>query len=215
MSQNLFFKPYKGSLFETEGFCGKRILIMGASFYCTVKKCRYFDICTCRTRKDSSSVDSKCPLYVPHHRRLSESPTVEIEDGGTAYVRFGNLLASHYYPGESWRDVFNRISFTNYVQFVLPEMKTSDKDITDRDLQAFYEALDYTLADIIIVWGCVINRPITEQAIDKESLLKESGGYLCHIKHGDRTIAVINPYHPSFSWCYREQSKRDFFNAFD
>ena len=215
MSNNMLYTPFVGSLFDTEGFCGKRILVVGASFYCSNSineahdPCPYFDQCTDSERHDSSAFEDLCPIY-----KLSLSPTEEISKAWQRYVSFGNLLAGKYYPGESWVDVFNRISFTNYVQFVLPRMQTYATDITPRDYRAFEEALDYTKADIVIIWGRKVNWPVREHAIN-DGKLQETNGYLWHIVYKGKIIPVVNPYHPSFSWCFREKSKESFFNALD
>lgn len=65
-----FFNPYVGSNYKA-GVNGKRVLIVGASFYCTGKywnedvecACGHFDKCTAVERKDSSRFDRRCPFY--------------------------------------------------------------------------------------------------------------------------------------------------------
>ena len=55
MDKSSFFKPYRGEKYET-GINGKKILVVGASFYCTDKSCKFFTKCTDVIKKDSSNM---------------------------------------------------------------------------------------------------------------------------------------------------------------
>ena len=57
-----FFSPFIGSRYRN-GVCGKRILVLGASFYCnhtpdSNKPCPFFEECTDPMKKDSSKFDN-------------------------------------------------------------------------------------------------------------------------------------------------------------
>lgn len=58
---NRFFKPFEGKKYK-EGINGKKILVLGASFYCNWdgndgrNKCEFFDECTNPMKRDSTIV---------------------------------------------------------------------------------------------------------------------------------------------------------------
>ena len=71
-SSNIFFKPYVGT-FYNEGIHGKKVLVLGASFYCSISQCIYHKDCTNENIKDSSPFDDICPYYdVALHNAPSE-----------------------------------------------------------------------------------------------------------------------------------------------
>lgn len=227
----MFYNPFIGSKYKTDGFKGHKILVLGASLYCKITSCPFYKDCTDCEKKDSSAQEFCCPEYnkallgenyldlsgeevrnrlsainEKEITRLSDAPA--IEDGRT-YKRFANLLSERYYPGEN---IWERLSLTNYIQFILPTVNTKPGYMSSRDLDAFYEALDKTDAEIVIVWGCVVNGPLRELAIDKAQL-NVNDGYLFHIEYKGRTITVVNPYHPSSTQFSLDQSKAAFINA--
>jgi hypothetical protein len=59
--KNRFFNPFVGSNY-TKGILNKRVLVVGASFYCDQQACPYFKRCTDVERKDSSEFDSIWPI---------------------------------------------------------------------------------------------------------------------------------------------------------
>lgn len=202
-----FFKPNVGSKYFSEGFLGKRILVIGASFYCTRKECPFFSKCTDEGKKDSSEFDAICPEYNKgEHLLLSDCPTYEIE-GGKVYARFGNSMSKLFFgSGISWEDFWDMVAFTNYVQFILPHWQTYKSDVSERDKHALIEVIDMLKPDIIIVWGCVVNEDVKSLAYDDDVKLS-TGGYLCHWNHNGKSIAIINPYHPISSIYYSELSQ--------
>ena len=69
MSKSQFFEPFVGKRYA-EGINGKRILVLGASFYCDRVKCPFFASCTSVIMKDSSAFDTKCPEYQAAGKKL-------------------------------------------------------------------------------------------------------------------------------------------------
>lgn len=53
-----FFYPFIGKDYN-QGINGKRVLILGASFYCPKVDCKYYKDCTDTKTKDSSKYDMK------------------------------------------------------------------------------------------------------------------------------------------------------------
>lgn len=216
-----FFKPYVGSNYN-EGIRGKKILVLGASFYCGVHDCPYFTKCTSVEQKDSSSYNAICPPYAESGTKLSDEPTTCITDGTKTYQRFVDYMGK-FVGSDDYDEIWEHMAFTNYVQFFLPldkgetYRKTHSSDLSERDFWACIETLKELQSDIVIVWGSVINSPLKERnpyLVDLKEL-QETEYYVCHLNVPgvQHSIAIINPYHPSSSAWYGHMEKFDhYFN---
>ena len=116
--KNNFFKPFVGKDYS-RGISRKKILIVGASFYCNHPDCQYFDDCTDTSKKDSSAYNYVCP-YMTEGMALEDSPTDSINEEYGACNRFGDYLKTLIPSCESIREAWDHVAFTNYVQFFLP-----------------------------------------------------------------------------------------------
>lgn len=202
--KNRFFNPFVGSNY-TKGIRGKRILVVGSSFYCDQQACPYFNRCTDVERKDSSEFDTICPAYQACGATLHDEPSNAISDAPQTYQRFASYLSSIVGKRE-YADVWSYVAFTNYVQFFLPAKAghyrdTKPSDLSERDFEAFNETLRELQPHIVVSWGCVFNSRVREQnayLIDR-SELERTEWYICHLQVPgvSHPIAIINPYHPS------------------
>ncbi len=212
--RNAFFKPYVGSLYDN-GIKDKKILVLGASFYCDRTDCEFFHKCTDRRRKDSSAYDLKCPAYAGTGTALHEEPESCVADRPRAYRLFSDNMA--YALGITSDELWDRVAFTNYVQFFLPASagyaETLTSDLSQRDFEAFIEVAQELKPDIVIVWGCVVNSPLKENNpfLVSRTELDETDYYVCHLNIPglDHDITVVNPYHPSSSTWFSEREKFD------
>lgn len=200
---NSFFKPFVGREYE-KGICGKRILVLGASFYCshgseTDAPCKFFAECTDPVKKDSSKFDICCPFYAESGLRLSEEPSNAIAERYRAYQNFASFMQQ--FVGDDVEDVWERMAFTDYVQFFLPTIDTKKDYLSQRDFDAFCETLVELKPHVVVAWGMAIIEEIREHnpyVYDLEKL-PDSEWYVCHIRlpqvpHG---IALVCSYHPS------------------
>lgn len=216
MSKHHFFEPYVGNHYK-EGIHGKKILVLGASFYCNCVKCPFFASCTSVILKDSSEFDSKCPEYKSAGKQLHLEPGYCVEDAPTTYQRFAAYMGKHL-GTEDYDTVWEHLAFTNYVQFFLPATNGSFRetmwsDLSERDFAAFTEVVQQLQPDIVVVWGNVINSALKERnpyLVDMKEL-QETEYYVCHldVPGVNRPVAVINPYHPSSGAWYSDQEKFD------
>lgn len=209
---NHFFQPFIGKNYS-EGICGKKILVLGASFYCNNLKCPHFASCTSVVLKDSSGFDSKCP----DNKQLHLLPSYCIDDEPVAYKRYAKYMGK-FLGSADYETIWSHMTFTNYVQFMLPATngkfrETSWSDLSERDFNALTEVVNDLQPDIIVVWGCVINSRLKERnkfLVDIREL-QDTEYYVCHLKFPDidKPIALINPYHPSFSAWYSDLERFD------
>lgn len=202
-----FFKPYEGERYE-EGINGKKVLVLGASFYCD-KDCKYRANCTDPVNRDSSSFDEICPEYNndPNNRlKLSNEPS-NVEGNQRAYNNFQKLIKD----ATGVEDMWESIAFTNYVQFFLPSYKTLKSYLTRRDKEAFDDTLIELKPDVVISWGVVTLDAIRKNnpyLVDYEKL-PETEWYISHIemKEVGHPITLLSVYHPSSSAWYTDYTK--------
>lgn len=192
-----FFKPYIGDDYH-KGINGKRVLVVGASFYCGSKDCQYFAECTNPVQKDSSKFDTCCSAYTLSGQRLSEEPSNAIADGYKTYQTFGKFMQQF---AKDTEDVWQRLAFTNYLQFISPTIETRKVYLSSRDFEAFNETLAALQPDVVVAWGVAFIEEIRDKnpyVIDIERL-PDTAWYLFHIRLPQMThdITVVNSYHPA------------------
>lgn len=191
-----FFTPYIGKDYQ-RGILNKKILVLGASFYCKINWCEYFEECTDRTKKDSSKFDLSCPENCKYNRTLHNQPTYNIEDGYDTYDNFASAFDEYINENEKFWD---KVAFTNYIQFFLPTIETKISDLSERDFNAFYETIIELQPNIVIIWGNIINTKLKEKNpyITDKNELNLTDFYLCHIKIPEiqHEICLINCNHP-------------------
>lgn len=198
-----FFKPFVGKEYE-KGICGKRILVLGASFYCrhgpeSDAPCSLFAECTDSVKKDSSKFDTCCPFYAESGLRLSEEPSNAIAERYRAYQNFASFMRQ--FVGDDEEDVWERMAFTDYVQFFLPTIDTKKEYLSQRDFDAFVETLVELQPHVVVAWGMAIIEEIREHNpyLTDFERLKETEWYVCHMQvpHVPHEIALVCSYHPS------------------
>lgn len=205
LAMNRFFKPFVGTKYE-EGICGKKILVLGASFYCDKNgengrmKCPFFSVCTNTDMKDSSAYDEKCPYPECEGKHLSDYPTTAIEEQYKPYQNFQKFIQSVIGNGD-YEETWNRMSFTDYVQFFVPTIKTERSYLSTRDFDAFCETLRELKPDVVISWGMAILEDIRENNnfITDLECLSKTEYFVCHMKLPDieHEITLVSCYHPS------------------
>lgn len=198
-----FFTPYYDKETYHTGINGKKILVVGASFYCDKVNCPHYEDCTNTERKSSRNYDDKCWAYREDQvYRLSNEPTTAITEtyGVTSYQNFEIFLQAAILKEEPWKYV----AFTNYVQFMVPTKMTECWYITDDDYEALKEVIYELCPDVIITWGNPVadhirNKQRSEKQIDEELIGNEY--YLYHFeyntKDGKKNVTFVNLYHPS------------------
>lgn len=197
-----FFTPYIGKDYQ-KGILNKKILVLGTSFYCDKCSCKYFKECTDRTKKDSSEFDLLCPENSKYNINLHDQPNHNINDGHNTYNNFASAFNEYLNKDEIFWD---KVAFTNYIQFFLPTNETERSDLSERDFNAFYETIKELQPNIVIIWGCIINTRLKEDnpyITDKEKL-SSTEHYICHIKIPEikHEIGLINCYHPCNKYGY-------------
>lgn len=211
MEKKRFFEPWIPEKYK-EGINGKKILVVGASYYCKEVKCPYFEDCTSIETKDSSKYDELCPACISANRFLHDEPLCSTgSEQIPVYSNFARLFQPYVNKVD---DVWNKLAFTNYVQYFLPVnvdefgnktfAPTLAKNLSQRDFDAFIEVVQELKPDIVVFWGMVIEKPIRQNnnfIYDLPDCFNNTEGYVCHMRipNVEHNIALFNCYHPSSS----------------
>ena len=83
----------------------------------------------------------------------------------------------------------------------MPTTDTYDYYLSDRDFEAFIETVKKLQPDVVVVWGVVINKAISDNSyvINKQEVI-DTDGYLWHLEgipEVNHRITIVNCYHPS------------------
>lgn len=224
MQAKHFFEPFVGDNYS-EGIYGKRVLVLGASFYCNQdgvsvdketgevkEKCPFYD--DCAINQNTEKYDGKCPYN--HYSPLRKLPQTELdENGAESYKRFW-LLLYHYFqqPELSFDDIWGKMAFTNYVQHEIGgRWNTLASDCRAEYLEMFEDTL-LTMKeqpDVVIVWGCIVDKPLkaktySDRFPDFENTFTDKDHYRFKWKNfNGKDIEFLCFFHPSSSDFYSDK----------
>lgn len=201
-----FFKPRVIKDSYKEGIKGKKILVVGDSFYCTKTTCDYYSECTDTENRNSSKYDETCPERLKHTAAsekvtpLHDEPTVAIDEYESyAYLNFKGLLQLLMGEASEKINVWDYVAFTNYIQFFLPNSRTSSAFIDKKNYLAFKEVVKELKPDVVVTWGNAVADAIrNEYGIeDIKNELKDNQYYCNKMKIDGHSFNILNLYHPS------------------
>lgn len=188
---NIFFKPWKGKNFESSGYRGKKILILGESHYCKIDEicavcgvtglpgCNDFTNST--VRKFLAYKNGGCG----HERWMN------------TYTRFGNILENRYLDADETSVLWHSVAFYNYVQIAVIDKRVSPStENFSKSGDAFYQVVSELLPDLIIVWGDRLWRNMPETGRDVQ--IDGAPYYVYTLKSGFQVLAIY-VYHPASS----------------
>ena len=227
-----FFNPYVGSEYKNGLFGSKKVLVLGASHYCTyndkseVFNCPVWEECTSMLKKDSSKFNNCCPYYEnigwirEYGIKLEDSASTEIEnffDSPSQYKTYDNFtkFISDYFGLTDVKELWSRLAFVNYVQYFLPTVNTPKLNKDDIvNFEAFLEILDELQPDIIIAWGSKITNHFKLDKIQGmvEWLHKRDNDYFWDLIYNEKKYIIINSWHPSDPYRWKG-GQDDFYSA--
>lgn len=208
-----FLKPWFHQEEYVKGILGKKVLVLGASAYCSDIKCPYYN--DCAINQNTSAHDADCKER--HGHAISESPSFDFSEDSevTSFKRFFELMNQFISEKESKHEysLESRMAYTNFVQHMIGgRYITLPSDCREEYLEAFEKTLKDLTPDVVIIWGCVVSVPIknkkTSKGNDKfENTLKDDH-YLFQWKnyYGEgKDVTFLNFYHPSSPAFYKEK----------
>lgn len=186
------FEPWKGDNYLTSGYNGKKILVIGESFYCS----------------EEEAVATLTEKVVTDYLAIRNGEFCENKGGWTnTYLKFERSLeGKETYPEDSQR-IWNSIAFYNYLQVPMSGARESGSAIDYKNAEnAFFEVINDLQPDLIIVWGVgKLFNNLPEDRWTWGDLLKVDGW---EIKNGyyqlenEKQVRCIAVYHPStgYQW---------------
>ena len=172
-----FFNPWVGdNYWEGLGDNKHRVLVLGASVYCTFngtdnERCPHFDECTDEDAQDSSAFNDCCP----HPDYDDDGQAQLLEDypancTSRTSSRFSNAMERRFGGLLDDNDFWDCVAFAEYVQFFLPHKNTYSSNLSDRDFDAFLETLDELQPDVVVIWGDAVPEVLreSEYAVEAE-----------------------------------------------
>ncbi len=186
------FEPWKGENYLTSGYNGKRILVIGESFYCS----------------EEEAVATLTEKIVTDYLAIRNGEFRENKGEWTnTYLKFERSLeGKETYPEDSQR-IWNSIAFYNYLQVPMSGARESCSAIDYKNAEnAFFEVINDLQPDLIIVWGVgKLFNNLPEDRWTWGDLLEVDGW---EIKNGyyqlddEKQTRCIAVYHPStgYQW---------------
>lgn len=137
--KNVRFNPWIGEKYYTSGFLGKRILIIGESFYCS----------------EEEAIATLTDKIVTDYLAIRNGEFRKNNGGWIkTYLKFERSLIGKESTPEESQETWNSIAFYNYLQVLMSGARESGSIIDYKNAEiAFFEVINELQPDLIIVWG--------------------------------------------------------------
>ena len=201
------FRPWVGKNYLSQGYKGKRILVLGESHYCYElcegRKC--YTLCTKEKMKEDCFSQTEDVLEAFVHSYSGESYE-------QTFLCFERAILGKEATQEEREELWNGVVFYNYLQFdqAGPRKPIMPEYWAESEL-AFKEMLEEYMPDYIIVWGVRLYEGLPDWG-GKHSLLQisenDSTDVWTYTIQGKKIPALL-VHHPSSptgkSWPYRHE----------
>ena len=198
------FRPWVGKNYLSQGYKGKRILVLGESHYCYElcegRKC--YPLCTKEKMKEDCFSQTEDVLEAFVHSYSGESYE-------QTFLCFERAILGKEATQEEREELWNGVVFYNYLQFdqAGPRKPIMPEYWAESEL-AFKEMLEEYMPDYIIVWGVRLYEGLPDWG-GKHSLLQisenDSTDVWTYTIQGKKIPALL-VHHPSSptgkSWPY-------------
>lgn len=136
------FEPWIGKNYQTNGFNGKKILVIGESFYCSEED----------GKKYATTLTEK---VVTDYLAIRNGEFRENDGGWTnTYLKFERSLVGKETTPDNSQEIWNSIAFYNYLQIPMSGARESGSILDYKNAEkAFFEVINELQPDLIIVWG--------------------------------------------------------------
>ena len=214
--KNVFFKPYVGEYYHTEGYCGKKLLILGESFRCgeilnDAVDCGKAEGCLQleRCRNFTKDVLERFLKY--------KQGMAPYESWMRTFTCFTNVfLGGNDATKDEVVDFWDCVMFYNYVQTAVERQRLSpEKHDFEISETAFFEVLEEYKPDLIFVWGARLegNLPQKNKTLSDFLILNTPGHVLHYYNVAGKKIpayAIFHPSSPAFGYKYHQHLQEAF-----
>jgi hypothetical protein len=199
--KNVFFYPHVGKNYETKGFNGLKLLILGESHYCG-DEC---EVC-------GKLPDNECSKFTEEvlNRYFDyKKGNVPHENWMTTFTRFTNVLLEEQADNVTVLDFWDSVIFYNYVQSSTkgPRIPPTSRQF-DESKDAFIEVLENYKPHLILVWGNRLWENLPDTGLwGKENILNNENDHFYYYEVGNKRIPAYRVCHPSTHHFNYESSK--------
>ena len=202
--EHVNFRPWVGSNYSTNGFQGKKILVLGESHYCTelCQNGRCFPLCKKENMKEEcfSQTESVIHDFVYYYSGEKYEQT---------FLCFERAILGKEASQQEREMFWEGIIFYNYLQFDQKGPRMPIKpEYWEESERAFIEVLERYLPNYIIIWGVRLYNGLPNWD-GKHSLLQISKNDYTDVwtyTISGKQIPALKVYHPSIpigkSWPY-------------
>ena len=195
--EDVKFLPWEGENYQKGGFNGKKILVIGESFYCS----------------EEDAVATLTDKIVNDYLAIRNGEYRENNGGWTnTYLKFERSLKGKETNPEESREIWNSIAFYNYLQVPMSGARESGSPVDYKNAEkAFFEVLNKLQPDLIIVWGVgkLFNNLPEDRWTWGKPLTEDGWNINCgyyQLDNGKQTRCIA-VYHPStgyqWDWWYK------------
>jgi len=199
------FRPWVGKNYLSQGYKGKRILVLGESHYCgeSINGGDCYPLCTREKIMQNNCVSFTINVIHDYVYSYSGVPFEQ------TFLCFERAIIGKELTQEEREDFWERVIFYNYIQFAQDGPRKSIKpEYWEESELAFKEMLEEYMPDCIIVWGVRLYEGLPDWG-GKHSLLQisenDSTDVWTYTIQG-KNIPALLVHHPSSptgkSWPY-------------
>ena len=114
-----------------------------------------------------------------------------------AVLQAGDFMVETMGLARDMQSFWSSIVYMNYVQFMLPHMRTENWDISERDYEAFCSVVQCYEPMVVIVWGTPVGNELKKRGQGNTLLPGADINYLFKQQISGKNYLFVNCYHPS------------------
>ncbi len=210
------FRPWVGKNYLSQGYKGKRILVLGESHYCgeSINGGDCYPLCTREKIMQNNCVSFTINVIHDYVYSYSGVPFEQ------TFLCFERAIIGKELTQEERETFWESVIFYNYIQFALegPRKQIKAEYLAESEL-AFKEILEKYMPDYIIIWGVKLYNNGLPNWGGKHSLLQisenDSKDVWTYTIQGKKIPALL-VHHPSSptgkSWSYWHEVYEKFWN---
>lgn len=201
---SVFFRPWVGANYKTEGFNRKHILVLGESCYCGIcDGCGGLDAFDYKTENPDAEEWQECRNKIPEvvTRFLDyKNGKAPFQGYMRGYSQFTDIFMGGKCTAEETQNFWKSFVLYDYVQTALEGPRKSPEDWEWKTGEKpFYEVLVEYNPDVIIVWGKRLWNNMLKTSLIDNSFPNRWGDGLRYYSNGTRDIPAYACFHPSSS----------------
>lgn len=210
---NINFKPWVGEKYLTEGFHGKRILVLGESHYCSKELSeggRCYPLCKKENMREDcfSQTQDVVKEYVYDYRGASYQQT---------FLCFERAVLGKESSQQEKENFWQSVIFYNYIQYAQDGARKGPQgEHWAASEMAFRKLLEQYMPDYIIVWGVRLYGGLPDWGRDHKKIKISNGDEtdVCVYNIKGKKIPAMKVHHPSVptgkNWPYWHQFYKQF-----